>query len=297
MTKAQITCFMEVAKYQSFSKAASHMFISQPAVSKQVSLLEEALGLTLIDRSSANLSLTDAGRMFYQFFQKYFAEFQTVWDEAKRLSSGHTGAIRLGCLDGWDLSAFYPELRGILVEKYPQLHVNLDGYNHINILDALRRGEIDVAITLEITLRRQPDLALRNVTAAPTVMLISTLHPLAQKEDLSLSDFRNDPFHVVAPTPEGDNPMERLAVEMCEAAGFTPKIEHTPNSASVLMRLQSGVGAQITCAWTGACKLPLYRVVCLDRALNISAAWLENDANPAKRIFIDELYRHYHSAE
>ena len=41
MTRAQITCFMEVAKYQSFSKAASHMFVSQPAVSKQVSLLED----------------------------------------------------------------------------------------------------------------------------------------------------------------------------------------------------------------------------------------------------------------
>ncbi len=297
MTKAQITCFMEVAKYQSFSKAASHMFISQPGVSKQVSLLEESLGLTLIDRSSSALNLTDAGKLFYQFFQKYSAEFYAVWDEAKRLSSGQIGTIRLGCLDGWDLSAFYPELRGILVEKYPQLHVDLDGYNHINILDALRGGEIDVAITLEIALRRQPGFSLRNVTAAPTVMLISTLHPLAGKEDLSLSDFRNDPFFVIAPSPEGDNPMERLTVEVCEAAGFSPKVEHTPNSASVLMRLQSGAGAQITCAWTGACKLPLYRAVPLDRPLNISAAWLENDANPAKHIFIDELYRHYHSVE
>lgn len=297
MTRAQITCFMEVAKYQSFSKAASHMFVSQPAVSKQVSLLEEALGLTLIDRSSANLNLTEAGKMFYEFFQKYFAEFQNVWDEAKRFSSGQTGTIRLGCLDGWDLSTFYPELRGILVEKYPQLQVNLDGYNHINVLDALRRGEIDVAITLEIALQRQADLSQRNVTAAPTVMLVSALHPLAGKENLSLSDLRNDPFYVIAPTPDGDNPMERLTLEVCGAAGFTPKIEHTPNSASVLMRLQGGVGAQITCAWTGACKLPLFRAVCLDRMLNISAAWLKNDANPAKHVFIDELYRHYHSEE
>ncbi len=288
---------MEVAKYQSFSKAASHMFVSQPAVSKQVSLLEDALSLSLIDRTSSGTQLTEAGKLFYAFFQKYYDEFNHVWDEAKRLSSKQNGAIRLGCLDGWDLSAFYPELRGILVEKYPQLHVNLDGYNHINILDALRRGEIDVAITLELTLRRQPDLALRNVTAVPTAMLISTLHPLAQKEDLSLADFRNDPFFVIAPTADGDNPMERLTVEVCEAAGFTPRIEHTPNSASVLMRLQSGAGAQITCAWTGACKLPLYRVVLLDRMLNISAAWLENGINPAKHVFIDELYRHYHSEE
>lgn len=295
MTKAQITCFMEVAKYQSFSRAASHMFISQPAVSKQVSLLEDALSLTLIDRTSSGIQLTEAGKLFYEFFQKYFDEFNRVWDQAKRLSSKHSGTIRLGCLDGWDLSSFYPELRGILVKKYPDLQVGLDGYNHISVLEALRRGEIDIAISLEITLQHQPDLSIRNITSAPTVMLISTLHPLAGKEDLSLSDFRDDPFFVISPTTGGDNPMERLTVDVCEAAGFSPKIEHTPNSASVLMRLQGGLGAQITCAWTGACSLPLYKVITLEKMLNISAAWVENNTNPAKLVFVDELCSHYHS--
>lgn len=297
MTKAQITCFMEVAKYQSFSRAASHMFISQPAVSKQVSLLEESLSLTLLDRASPGIRLTEAGRLFYQFFQKYYEEFNNVWDEAKRLSSDQSGVIRLGCLDGWDLSSFYPELRGILVKKYPDLQVGLDGYNHISVLDALRRGEIDIAITLEITLQHQPGLSVRNIASAPTVMLISALHPLAGKKDLSLADFRNDPFFVISPTAGGDNPMERLTIDVCEAAGFSPKIEHTPNSASVLMRLQGGLGAQITCAWTGACNLSLYRVVTLDQMLNISAAWVGNRSNPAKLVFVDELCSHYRAVE
>lgn len=297
MTKAQITCFMEVAKYQSFSKAASHMYISQPAVSKQVSLLEEALELPLISRTPSGIQLTKAGKMFYDFFQKYFDEFNSVWSEAKRLSSGQAGTIRLGCLDGWDLSSFYPELRGILVEKYPHLRINLDGYNHISVLDALRRGEIDLAVTLEIALQHQPDLSIRNVTSAPTVMLISSLHPLAQKENLTLSDFRNDPFFVISPAAGGDNPMEKLTIDVCGAAGFTPEIEHTPNSASVLMRLQSGIGVQITCAWTGACSLPLYRVIALEKMLNISAVSLKSNPNPAVRVFVDELYRHYHSEE
>lgn len=167
MTKAQITCFMEVAKYQSFSRAASHMFISQPAVSKQVSLLEDALSLTLIDRTSSGIRLTEAGKLFYAYFQKSYDEFNNVWDKAKRLSSKQNGTIRLGCLDGWDLSSFYPELRGILVKKYPGLQVELDGYNHISVLDALRSGEIDIAITLEITLQQQKDLSIRNITSAP----------------------------------------------------------------------------------------------------------------------------------
>lgn len=297
MTLAQISCFMEVAKYQSFSNAAEHLYISQPAVSKQVSLLEKDLDMALIDRSYGGAQLTTAGKMLYEFFQKSNTEFNTTVEEARKITRGHTGDLRLGCLDGWDLSAFYPELRGILVQKYPELRVNLDGYNHIHVIDALRRKEIDIAITLEIALRGQPDVSKRNVTSAPVVMLISTLHPLAQKENLTLADFRDDPFYVIAPTAGSDNPMEQLAIDVCEAAGFTPKIEHTPNSASVLMRLQNGLGAQITCAWTGACKLPLYRVIVLDQMLNISAAWLNDNSNPAKQVFINELYRHYHPSK
>lgn len=294
MTLAQISYFMAVAKYQSFSKAAKHLYISQPAVSKQVSLLEDSLNLTLIDRRYGGAQLTDAGKMFYKFFRKAEDDFNKLSAEAHEIASGHTGNLRLGCLDGWDLSTFYPELRGLLAEKYPKLQLNLDGYNHIQAIEALRRQEIDIAITLEIALRGQPDVAMRNVTSAPVVMLISTLHPLAQKENLTLSDFKDDPFYVIAPTVGTDNPMEQLAVNVCEAAGFTPKIEHTPSSASVLMRLQNGIGAQITCAWTGACKMSLYRVITLDQSLNISAAWLDNNSNPAKEVFINELYRHYH---
>ena len=296
MTLAQISCFMEVAKYQSFSKAAEHLYISQPAVSKQVSLLEKSLDLPLIDRSTG-AQLTATGKMFYEFFSKSSAEFNSVLEEARQVSSGHTGALRLGCLDGWDLSTFYPELRGILVEKYPKLQVNLDGYNHIHVIDALRRKEIDIAITLEIALHGQPNVSKRTMTSAPVVMLISTLHPLAKQERLTLADFKDDPFYVISPANGGDNPMEQLAVSVCKAAGFVPKIEHTPNSASVLMRLQNGTGVQITCAWTGACKLPLYRVIELDQTLNISAAWLDNNSNPAAQVFIDELYRHYHPSK
>ena len=293
MTKAQIFCFMEVAKYKSFSRAASHMFISQPAVSKQIGLLEEDLKLPLFDRTPPGLRLTEAGELFYTFFRKYTEEFNHVWEEAKRLSGKQTGTINLGCLDGWDISAFYPELRGVLKEKYPNLNMNLDGFNHIAVVDALRRGEIDIAISLEIALQHEPNLSFRNITAAPVVMLISKQHPLAEKEPFSLFEFKDEPFYVIAPTSRGDNPMERLTIEVCEAAGFSPIIEQTPNSASVLMRLQGGFGAQITCAWTGACKLPSYKTIVLDQTLNISAAWVANGKKPAKLVFIDELCHHY----
>lgn len=297
MTIAQISYFMEVAQCQSFSKAAARLYISQPAISKQVALLEKSLGVTLVDRTYGGAQLTQAGKMFYDFFRKSELEFGKVVDEVRKITSGHAGNLRLGCLDGWDLSAFYPEFRGLLAEKYPKMQVALDGYNHIQVVDALRSNEIDLAIALEIVLQGQSDIHRRNVTSAPVVVLISALHPLAKKEHLTLADFKDDPFYAISPTVSSSNPMEQLAIDVCQAAGFTPRIEHTPNSASTLMRLQNGTGVQITCAWTGACRLPLYRVIPLDRMLNISVAWLDTNTNPARQVFIDELYRHYHPSK
>ena len=293
MTKSQILCFVEVAKHHSFSSAAAHMFISQPAVSKHVANLEEYLGLILVERTPTGIQLTGAGMLLYEYFCKTINDLNLVLDEARRVSVKEAGSIRLGCLDGWDISAFYPELRGILKTKYPELKLGLNGYNHIQLVDALRRGEIDVGISLEIAFPLRSSLFKQNITTAPTILLISSQHPLAQKQDLSLAELRNEPFYVIAPVERGENPMERLTFEICESAGFTPIIEHVPSSAAVLMRLQSGVGGQITCAWTGACKLPTYRTIEIDYPLNISAAWMQNGRNPAKHIFVEELCRHY----
>lgn len=63
------------------------------------------------------------------------------------------------------------------------------------------------------------------------------------------------------------------------------------------MRLQAGTGVQITCAWTGACRLPLFHIVPLERPLNISAVWLDNGTPSVKNLFIDEICNHYSSLE
>lgn len=284
---------MEVARCQSFSKAAAHLYISQPAISKQVSLLEKSLGVTLFDRTFSAAHLTRVGKMFYEHFQKSSIEFNALLTEAKQITTGHAGSLRLGCLDGWDLSEFFPKMRAVLGDKHPNLQLDLNGYNHTQVLDALLQNDIDMAITLAITVQGQPEFSRREFTAVQTVVLFSAHHPLAQKKNLTLADFKDEPFFVITPQSGAANPMEQLTLDVCQAAGFTPKIEHVPSSASVLLRLQGGSGAQITSEWTGACKLPIYRMMPLSHKLNISAVWLENQQNPAKHVFISELFSHY----
>ena len=295
MTLAQIRCFLEVANCQSFSRAAARMFISQPAVSKQIRLLEEDLKLPLLDRSSAAPQLTEAGKLFYEFFRRSNEDFQGVWKQAKRLSRREAGGLNIGCLDGWDITAMYPELQSISTDIGSAQSPNLFGYNHLQLVEKLLEDEIDLALSIDISLRRAPELSVRKMLSVPLVLLLSRQHPLADREALTLCDLRDEPFYVIAPEDDGENAMEELIVTVCQEAGFTPAVEHVPSSASALMRLQGSVGAQLTTAMTGACKLPSYRAVILTRMLDVSVAWMDNGRNPVKFRFIDELRDHFSS--
>ena len=57
------------------------------------------------------------------------------------------------------------------------------------------------------------------------------------------------------------------------------------------MKLQSGVGTQITCQWTCASHFPIYKYINLDHKLNVCAAWLDDGNTPAKHLFVNELLR------
>lgn len=291
MTNAQINSFLSVVKYQSFSKAAERMYISQSAVSKNISQLEKSVGYILIDRTNGAVRLTAVGELFYEYYLETNERYKALQDKVAQLTSNQAGDIRLGCLDGWDLSQFYPQMRNIFRDKYPGINLTLEGYNHLQILDALSDNKIDIAITLAITVPKKSDFVHRTIATAPAIMMFSASHPLADKDNLQLTDFKDEPFYIISPPSQEVNPMEQLALLLCRSAGFEPKLEYAPNSATILMRLQSGSGVQITCDWTCAGHFSIYKTVKLDHKLNVCAAWLDDGRTPSKHLFVNELMR------
>ena len=293
MTQLQIQYFLAVAQEMSFSKAAESLFVSQPAVSRQVAQLEQELGVPLFDRTRHGVVITDAGREFESFFRKTQLEFQSLVERSKSSSTTLRGRINIGCIEGWDLSEFYPRLSAFLSERYPNLTLSLSGFDHDHIFSALKRGEVDVILTTENLLRSRSGISSSPLLQRQGILLFSAQHPLAKKEGLCLSDFRSEPFYVTAPPSMKEVTMEILS--LCADADFVPTIEHVPTLSAAFMKLSSGQGVLLCNDWMMAKNNPLFASLMLETKRQVSLAWLTESKSPATHIFVNETLFHFRS--
>lgn len=116
--------FLEVARQQSFTKAAEVLYITQPTISKTVKSLEEELGITLLDRYGKKVELTDAGHVFFRQaleIEKSFRSLSSELDDLMNLKKGH---LRIG-LPPMVGSSFFPMIIGEFHKAYPQVTIQL----------------------------------------------------------------------------------------------------------------------------------------------------------------------------
>lgn len=89
--------FIEIVNSKSFSKAATTLYTTQPALTKSIKLLEDELGFKLIDRSTSYFKLTDKGALFYQHARDVYNRFQDLYGIAKD-SSFACGTVNIGTM-------------------------------------------------------------------------------------------------------------------------------------------------------------------------------------------------------
>lgn len=287
MTQSQIKYFLAVAQEMSFSKAAESLYVSQPAVSRQVAQLEQELGVPLFLRTNQEIHITEAGREFQRFFSESQRAFQELVERMRNHSDTLRGTLNIGCTEGWDLSSFFPQLSNALAESHPNLTLNLSGFNLDQILHALERGDVDVVITNESLLKGRERISSLPLTRRRGVLLFSAQHRLVGKPGLALEDFKNEPFYVTAPPSMREATIELLS--LCADADFMPKIEYVPTLSAVFMKLSSGRGVLLCNDWMMAINNPLFSTLPLHIDRNISVAWSADNQSPLVRLFVSRL--------
>lgn len=139
--------FYEVASHLSFSKAAEALYISQPAVSKQVKKLEGELGVPLFERKGSTILLTTSGdklliylRQAKRIQQQIDSDLDIIKTELKG-----KGELRIGASTTLSLYVL-PKVLSTFQKKWPQVKITLINRNTENILNALVQGDLDLAV-------------------------------------------------------------------------------------------------------------------------------------------------------
>lgn len=145
MNSGQVDCFLEAAKRLSFSAAATALFLSPQAVSKQVIALEKELDTRLFDRNGPKLRLTDAGTMYRRLFEGQMRQYEFLLEDVQLHRKSLTMMMKIGLSEWLDpFGAFGDGFRAFFDEK-KNTAFSLYHYENNVLLEELLSGRIDCA--------------------------------------------------------------------------------------------------------------------------------------------------------
>lgn len=137
--------FYTVAKTGNISHAADILYISQPAISKSISKLEEGLGVKLFTRTAKGVSLTDEGEILFEHVKNAFESISEGEDEIKRISELGIGQLRIGVSTSLCKYILLDYLQDFIFEN-PHIKVTIDCHSTVNTIKLLQANKIDIGL-------------------------------------------------------------------------------------------------------------------------------------------------------
>ncbi|MCR5742132.1 MAG: LysR family transcriptional regulator [Lachnospiraceae bacterium] len=140
--------FYVVANTGNISRAASELYISQPAISKSISKLEENLNTTLFIRNSRGVTLTDEGRILYDYVKTAFAALERGEDELVKIQELGIGHIKIGVSTTLCKFILVPYLEEY-IRTHPHVKVTIDNHHSAHTISLLEQHAIDLGVIAE----------------------------------------------------------------------------------------------------------------------------------------------------
>ena len=145
---SQYRIFYAVAKAGNISRAAKELYISQPAISKSISKLEDSLNTVLFTRNSRGVQLTDEGQVLFEHTRDAFEELAKGEQELKRIREFNMGHIRIGVSNTLCRFIMVKYLKGF-IEQYPHIKITIESQPTTQTLSMLEQQRIDIGLVVE----------------------------------------------------------------------------------------------------------------------------------------------------
>ncbi|MEU1074046.1 MULTISPECIES: LysR family transcriptional regulator [unclassified Streptomyces] len=231
-----------VAATGSFSAAARELGCTQPAVSQQMKALEASAGTPLLIRTGRETRLTQAGEVLVRHASGILAGLTAAEEEVAAIAGLRAGRVRLVSFPSGS-STLVPSALAALRAAHPGTRVSLVEAEPPRSVEMLREGDCDVALAFRYgaaSTEEWDDLVVRPLLIDRLVGLVPDGHRLAGSGTVDIRDLADEPW--IAGCPR----CRRQLVEVCEASGFTPRIDFaTDDYPAVIGLVGAGLGVAV----------------------------------------------------
>jgi DNA-binding transcriptional LysR family regulator len=191
-TLRQLKVFEAVARHRSFSRAAEELHLTQPAVSTQVSKLEEHAGLPLFEQLGKKIHLTPAGAQMLQSSREIIEKFQEAEEAMAQFKGVSGGRLNVSVISAGDY--FFPRLLVEFAQRHAGVTLNFGVCNREELLTQLKENVTDLAVMV-----RPPgdsDTVAQPFAPHPYVIVAAPTHPLAKTARIPVYRIIREPFVV-----------------------------------------------------------------------------------------------------
>lgn len=240
MELKQLRYFIEVAEREHFSEAAVVLHVAQSAISRQISNLENELGVELFEREGRNVKLLPIGKVLLE----HAKEVMNVLDRAKKqiyeFTDPERGSIRIGFPTSLAISLL-PQLIQSFSQSYPSIHFQLRQGSYNFLVDAIKKRELDIAF-LGPVITDDPNIHGDILFWESMYVLVPQDHIFANRQYVELKELKEENFILF---PKGYM-LEKIVSDACLQEGFEPYVSTKGDDLNAIKGMVSaGIGITI----------------------------------------------------
>ncbi len=234
--------FVALAETLNFHRAAERLHMAQPPLSVSIAKFETELGTKLFLRESTGVSLTPSGRAVLTEAKKLLSQGKQLREAALGVLDGTGGTLQIGFV-GSTTYGMLQKLLPLFRAGYPGVELILREATSVAIIQQLEDHSLDIGL-VRVPLLQASRATLVQLETDEYIAAIPRGSPLAEKNLLLLSDLRDHPFIMYAPTHAAG--LHSTAMLACQQAGFIPRVtQQAVQVQTVLALVESGLGVAL----------------------------------------------------
>ena len=293
--------YVTLAENLNFTKTANHLYITQPALSRHISIIEEMVDAKLFIRNTKGVSITPAGQIVYESFKEILKAFNSANEQIKRLTS---------CNDGIDISGtlkinspyywaekYIDPIKAHFAKTFPNVEVRAKSFQPIDCFIGMCNGEADIAIiSMTISIDEINDQICRYEFARERLAVAMSLeHRLAGRSSVRLDEFKDDLFVSVEDENDSITNFTELVLSLMRKRGVEAKkvrFPHQMNTLETAILQSGGVSVVPLCFGEKTINLHDSTIIPLedpDCVISMNCYYRANNENQALPLFLRSI--------